>query len=124
MSKNKPAEKAKVEAPLPEPKKATMTVRDRLLAPQIFPQKSNIVGQVIARDIAKKLEISKEEAEQIELKPFPDGRYKWNGEKAKVKEIELTGPEIAFLKAQVARIDETEQVTFDILELCETIQRL
>jgi hypothetical protein len=106
-----------------EPTKIVVTVKDRLVLPTIFPQKSNIVGQVIARDLAKKFEVGKEEAEKIGLK-MVQGTFKWDGDKAKKLEIELTAPEVAFLKDQIQRIDKDNEVTADTVGLCEAIQAI
>ena len=113
----KPAEK------LPEPVTISLSVKDRLMVAALFPEKSNIVGQVIARDLAAKFEISDKEAKEISLVRSPDGRYKWDPVKVKDKTFELTGPEIAYLKEQVMRVDAAKQVTFDMLPLCEKVQK-
>lgn len=120
----KHAETKAPEAPLAEPKKIVLTVKDRLVVAFLFPIKSNIVGQVIARDIAKKLDVGDAEAKEIDLKKMPNGNFKWEGKKAKDNEYELTAPEVAFLKEQVARVDAAREVTSDTLEICQKVQGL
>lgn len=124
MTMKKNPELPKPTAPLPEAQKITLSVKDRLVTPQIFPEKGNIISQVIARDLAKKFTIGDAEAKSIELKRMPDGRFTWNGEKTKSVEFELTAPEIAFLKEQIIRVDKTNEVTIDTLGLCQAIQAL
>jgi hypothetical protein len=103
-------------------KKLTLSVKDRLVIGSLFPQKSNIINQVIARDIAKKLTIDDAEAKKIGLQSFPDGRYKWDPAKIESKEYEFTEAELTFLKDQVSRLDKAMEVTVDTLDLCQAIK--
>jgi hypothetical protein len=100
----------------------TLSVKDRLVVGSLFPQKSNIINQVIARDIAKKLTIDDAEAKKVGLESFPDGRFKWNPAKVYSKEYEFTEAEMTFLKDQVSRLDKAMEITVDTLDLCQAIK--
>ena len=105
-----------------ESKSLKLSVKDRLNFNGLFPQQDNILGQIMARDINEKTQITQTEIKSIDLKPGPGGGLQWKAEKAKDKTIEFTGAELEFLRTQVARLDKAKQITSDLLELCLKIK--
>ena len=101
--------------------KMKMSIKDRLVLPVLFPEKSDLQSQIIVKDIMKKNNISKDEADEICLETVNSG-FKWQDEKAKDKEIDFNELEIRLLKKQVKFLDESNLITFQILELCLKIQ--
>jgi hypothetical protein len=100
-----------------------VTVRERILFGQFFPEKGSIKDQRITRDISRKIVFSKEEIAEIGLVTDDKGT-RWDGTKAKEKEIELNDDEREFLKRQINRLDEEEKFTQDLMQLAERIQAL
>lgn len=50
-----------------ENKTLVMTVKDRLLINEFFPERGNLITKVIEKDISEKLTIGQEEAKKISL---------------------------------------------------------
>ena len=100
--------------------KLALSIKDRLIFNELFPKQSDIIGQIIVRDIAEKLQITQVEGEKIGLKPREGGGFTWKNTKDKV--VELTNTEMEFLRTQVQRLDKEKKVTLDLLELCLKIK--
>ena len=96
-------------------------VKDRLLLWRLYPVGASLDDQMTIRDIIRKVEISKEEREQISLKQTPS-EINWDHEKATVQNIDFTEKEIKLLQAQVNRVDKEKSVTRDMVELCLKIK--
>ncbi len=105
-----------------ETKSLKLSVKDRLNLKGLFPPQNDILGQIMARDIDEKVQITQAEIEKIDLKQRPEGGLQWDKEKAKDKTIEFTGAELEFLRTQITRLDAAKQVTSDLLELCLKIR--
>jgi hypothetical protein len=106
-----------------ELKAIALTVKERLLISQIYPEKSSLTEQTIVRDISRKLEITQEEQTEIEFKTMPQG-FTWNQEKEHVKAVEFTDAEINLLKDRVNALDKEQKITQQILELCLKIKNV
>jgi len=104
-----------------EQKIIALTVKERLLISQIYPEKSSLTDQTIVRDIMRKLEITQDEQTEIEFKTMPQG-FTWNQEKEQVKAVEFTDAEINLLKNQVNNLDKEQKVTQQLVELCLKIK--
>ena len=104
-------------------KTLSLTVRERLLLGMFFPQKGSLKDQRIARDIMRKVALGDEEKQEIEFVSDKDG-IRWNGEKAKEREVELNDDEREFLKRQTRRLDEEEAYTQELMELAERVTNL
>ena len=106
--------------------KLTLGVLDRLRISELFPAKGSISDQMLARDILKKTEIETEESEEIGLKhtsiSATAGRWEFDGDKAKDKEIEFTGAQMNFLKARVTDMDNRKEDQGYMLNLCVMIR--
>ena len=91
----------------PQPAKTiTLTIKDRFLIGEFFPERSSLVNQMIVQDLTEKTEIGKKEREEIGLKPVPGGQaVVWDEKRQKDIEVPLSGVEIDFLKSQVDRIE-------------------
>ncbi len=103
--------------------KLKLSTKDRVVFNGLFPQQNDILGQVVARDISGKIQLSQREIEKIELKRRSSGQgFEWKEEKAKDVTVEFTSAEMEFLRTQVTRLDKAKQITSDILELCLKIK--
>jgi hypothetical protein len=104
-----------------EQKVVALTVKERLLISQIYPEKSSLTDQTIVRDIMRKLEITQAEQAEIEFKTMQQG-FTWNQEKEKVLPVEFTEAELNLLKNQVNNLDKEQKVTQQLVELCLKIK--
>jgi len=107
-----------------------LKIRDRILFEQLFPQQGNLIEQIMVREIAKKIRLSPAEIEKVELRDVldkdnnPTGNVVWNLEKDTGKEVVFSESEIEFLKKQIRRLDETNQINQQILDLCVLINEI
>ena len=99
-----------------------LSIKDRLQFPKLLPEQGNIVTQLLAKDISEKVSVTSDEAREISLRQLDNGMIQWNNEKAKVKEIEFSEAEIAFLRSQVQKLDEGGKITQDLLAICLQVQ--
>ena len=97
-----------------------LSVKDRIVIRQLFPNESDIVTQLMVRDIIEKTEFTQEEIEKINLKVNEKG-YTWDPQ-AKEKEVDFTKAELEFLKSRVDEWDKKKRITQDILDLCVKIK--
>ena len=104
-------------------RKIVLSVKDRLLFGDFFPERSNLVNQMIVDDISSKIKIDREERERIGLKPGGQGVV-WDEKKAEDVAVVFTGVEVDFLKQQVARIDKAEAFTADTARIAKKIKDL
>jgi len=100
-----------------------LTVRERLLLGNFFPQKGSQRDMRISRDISRKIFIGDEEQKAIDFVNDKSG-VRWDGTKAKEISVELNDDEREFLKRQIGRLDEEEAITQDLLALTDRIKEL
>ena len=103
--------------------KLTLTLKERLVLPSLYPKQGYLLQQATVKEIAEKTTVTKEEIGEYDLKPTPTG-YKWDEEKAKEKEIEFSLVEVNFLQDQVSRLDKERNITQANLDLCLKIKKL
>jgi len=86
-----------------------LTVKDRILFADFFPEKANLTDQWISKDIAAKIEIGVAERKELNLRvvqgPNQTARWAWDEKKAKIIKITFSQVEAQFLKDQVERIN-------------------
>ena len=97
-----------------------LTVKDRIVMAGLYPKESNIISQVMIRDIDQKARMTQEDIEKFGIMN-DNGLIKWNG-KAKDIEVEFSQAEIKFLQEQVERLDRENKINQDILDLCLKIK--
>lgn len=112
-----------------ESRKLKLGIKDRLIIPSFFPEKSNFVDQIMKEDIALKIRIAQEDVEAVGLhytEPDKEGRQSmvWSREKEVDKEIEFTQAELSFLKKQVDRLDKMESLTDDMMNMAKAIKKM
>jgi hypothetical protein len=81
-----------------------LTVKDRLLLGEFFPERGSLIDQWTAKDIASKIEIGLAERKEIGLR-VDDNRWIWDEKKSKVLNVALGQVEVQFLKDLVDRIN-------------------
>ena len=109
--------------------KVRLGIKERFTIRELFPQQGNLISQVMVLDIDKKVSFSQEEMVNFGFKELkdPDGgssRWTWDDEKEKIVLVAFTDAEITFLKAQVDRMDKAQEITQDMLSVCQKIKSL
>jgi len=112
-----------------ESRKLSLGIKDRLMIPAFFPDKSNFVDQIMKEDIGLKIRITQEDVEAVGLhytEPDKEGRQSmvWSRDKEVEKEIEFTQAELTFLKKQVDRLDKAESLSDDMMNMAKAIKKL
>ena len=101
-----------------------LSFKDRvIMSLLLLPKESNITDQIICKDIAKKIEISQEERELVNLTTSERGGLTWEPTKEPApREIEFSAAELDLLRKSVTKLDEEKKVSADILDLCLMIR--
>ncbi len=97
-----------------------LSVKDRIMVKQFYPNQDDLVTQVLVRDIAKKVEFSQKELEEIEYKVLENGNQTW---KEKDIDVKFTDSELSFLRDQGNRLNSEKKISQDNLDLCLKIKR-
>lgn len=104
-------------------KTLVLSVKDRLMFGELFPEKGNIVTQLQVRDISERIKIDTAEREELELRVSENGRgLSWNQEKAIDRTFMFSEAEMAFLKGRIDTMDREGNITQDSLSLVQKIK--
>jgi hypothetical protein len=103
---------------------ANLTVKDRLLIPQLFPERSNLITQVLARDIGEKIQFDQPEMKKINLRAEPNGVMRWDDKNVTVKVVTFTEAELKFLADQIARVDQEGGFTAEMAVVAQKIKSI
>ena len=98
-----------------------LSTKDRLIIPGLYPQQSNIIDQVLIKDIKLKVDLIQSEFKEIDFKIIGD-KYTWNNKKGKDKEVNFTEAELSLLRTQIEKMDKEKKITQEILSLCLRIK--
>lgn len=101
----------------------TLTIKDRLVIPNLLPDQGGILSQRIAKDIKKKLTITQDDIQTFEMKETRDSRGQnqivWDPTKDVGVEMTFTAAEIKMIQEAIRKVDKDEKITQDNLETCE-----
>jgi len=96
-----------------------LTIKDRILINALYPQQTNLIEQIITRDIKHKVGITQEELDKYQI-VVKDGGLTWTG--SDEFDVDFTDKELELLKKQINVLDKKNQITQDIVDLCLKIQ--
>ena len=96
-----------------------LTIKDRILINALYPQQTNLIEQIITRDIKHKVGITQEELDKYQI-VVKDGGLTWTG--SDEFDVDYTDKELELLKKQINVLDKKNQITQDIVDLCLKIQ--
>ncbi len=100
-----------------------LTLKQRIVFPDLYPQKASMNTQATVRDIKEKVKLSDEDRKKIDLKAMGDGRVSYDSKKEfSPISVEFTEAELSFLKGRVSEMNEQKEITIDQLDLCELIR--
>lgn len=98
-----------------------LKIKDRISLSQLFPQSGGILVEMMVREIADKVKLTKEEIEDVALKQ--EGiNITWNVEKDVGVDFSFSDSEMVFLKDRVAAFDKEEKITQELLDVCLLIK--
>jgi len=96
-----------------------LTIKDRIVINALYPQQTNLIEQILVRDIKNKVDIKQDELEKYKI-IVQDGALTWQGKDE--FDIDFTDKELELLKKQINILDKKNQITQDIVDLCLKIQ--
>ena len=97
----------------------SLTIGDRIVMRQLFPESGNLMTQLIIKDIDKKIAITQDEAKEAGVKE-QGNLITWENKEAKT--FAFTDAELSTLKSQVERLDKAEKITLQMIEVCQRIK--
>lgn len=101
--------------------KLKLSILERLSFQKLYPQQSNLINQILIKDLIDKLKINQEEMEKINMKS-EGSHVQWDNAHAQDKEINFTDAEINLLKSQIDKLDREQKISQDIVNLCIKIK--
>lgn len=96
-----------------------LSIQERLVINALYPAKTNLVEQILVKDIVKKTELTQEDIKKYNIK-FKNDSIVWTGKP--IKKVNFTDTEIEFLRKRVTELDKQNLITFELVDLCLKIQ--
>ena len=103
-----------------EGKNLSLTVMDRVVAANLYPERADFLTQLLVRDIRKKLDFTQDDVKKYEIKTNERGFTSWK--KGGEMVVNLTEAELYFLKERVKVLDKEKIITADMVPLCVKLQ--
>lgn len=98
--------------------KTTLTIRDRVYFPAILPSEGAMIEMITVRGIIKKVEITPEEIQELNIEDTPRG-VEWK--KDKDIEVDFTEAEIEIIRKGIKQLDEAGKIAFSMLPTVEKL---
>lgn len=99
----------------------SLTVKDRLVMRNLFPKETNLLTQILIRDMTEKVQLNQKDLDDIDFTVVGTG-YKWDEDKAKDIEVSFTDAELKILSDAVNELDKKNKVTQELLDICMKIK--
>ena len=100
-----------------------LTIKDRLVIPALLPKQGRIIEMQTVAGIIDQVKFTPEEITRYGLVDSPGGAT-WNSKIKGDIEVSFLPEQINVLKSGVVKMDESESVTFDMIETIMKIQAL
>lgn len=98
---------------------------DRLIIPEIIPEKGGRLDMILRKEIEEIIEIKSVEFKDFELIQLGNNQVQYNIDKIKLeKEFDLKKPHTDFLKECVKNLDEAKMWTAKNTETCLKIEKM
>lgn len=101
-----------------------LTILDRLKLVNLLPTEGNAVKLIHVKGITELLTVSSKEATEAELEYLNNGMIKFNPEKSKEKNFDLSKDQIAIFKEVFTELDKTKKLNIDQLDLFQMFEKL
>lgn len=98
-----------------------LTIRDRIVMPELFPERGGMLEMILVKSIADKVALTSKEITDFSIVQEGDS-IKWNQSKDTGVEIEFEKSEIELLKKQVQEMDDNKNITMRTFDLCMKIK--
>lgn len=98
-----------------------LNVATRLMLLMNMPEQGSVVDMINKRNVKSKIDFSSEEMNQLKMRN-EDGKIIWENE-IEAKSVEFIDSEIEFLKSIIKKLDETGQITDNILDFVTAIYK-
>jgi len=98
-----------------------LTTIDRLAFAVLYPKESNLITQVLIKDIDDKVKLTQKEIKDIGLK-IENGNYTWNKDKEKPLVINFTDQELDLLIDRVNSLDKENKISLNLVDICLKIK--
>ena len=86
--------------------KVKLDVLERMVIPQLFPEKGSYVETTVRKGAVEALQITEDEIKEFEIESSENGSVKWNPEKVKEVAIDLSDAAIADIKKALKALDD------------------
>lgn len=93
-----------------------VTIKERLVLPNVFPQHSDIITLWLCKEIGAKVQLTPEERERVRLR-VENERLVWDGEAS--IDVDFTRPEMKLVADALVTMNTEKKLTVDHLELYE-----
>lgn len=101
-----------------------LTVKDRILLPEILPESGNMVEMILVKSIQQKVTITAKEIDYYKIHVNENGNTTWNGEKDTGTDIKFENSEIEILKSAYNKLDSEKKITSRNFDLCLKLKEL
>lgn len=101
-----------------------LTIKDRILIPEILPESGDMVEMILVRSIQKKVEITAKDIDYYEIKTNESGNTQWNGSKDTGVDIEFENSEIEILKRSFQKLNDEKKINNRNFDLCLKLKEL
>lgn len=101
-----------------------LTIKDRILIPEILPEYGNMVDMILVRSIQEKVKITSKDIDDYEIVSKDNGNITWNGAKDTGTEIEFEKSEIGILKRSYQKLNDEEKICDRNFDLCLKLKEL
>lgn len=92
-----------------------LTIKDRLMIINMLPQEGSLSDMTEIYDLVRELRIEDAEKDYINYRE-ENGSIKWDADKAKEKEINLTSTQKRILDITIAKLDKNNQIGLNQIE--------
>lgn len=92
-----------------------LTIKDRLMIINMLPQEGNLSDMTEIYDLVRELRIEDVEKDYINYRE-ENGAIKWDADKAKEKEINLTSAQKRILDTTITKLDKNNQIGLNLIE--------
>ncbi len=100
-----------------------LTVKDRIIIPELLPTQGGMVDMILVKSISDKVAITAKDVTDLDI--TQDGTtVTWNQSKDSGVEINFERSEIDLLKKQIKDLDDSKKITMRIFDLCMKIREM
>ena len=104
--------------------KIALTVKDRLVLPNLLPKQGSMIDLEIANNIRDNIKFTPKEIEKLQFKDRPDGGVVWLHTTEKPFEAFFENSEIKIIKQGIDQLDKAKQITSNQYDLCKRIKEV